>query len=384
MHGFSPEFQDWVTRARETDIVETARRLGARLKRQGREWAGPCPRCGGDSDKLSISPDKKVFVCGHVGGEGGDVIALAQHIKEIEFVAACEDLTGEPPPRGEPAERDPELERERRDERRDRDMERVDADLARRERKISVAESLWDRCIPILGTHADAYLRRRRIRLLPEQTLALRFCPALPFQGYRDAESDTEEELGIFPAMVAAITDPDGNIVGAHRTYLDPEQPAKLVPPGDRKRNKAKKVLGTAKGGAIWLGPPREVIAMGEGIETTLSWFALGQGPDEMTPVAGVSLGNMAGKPTAWLPHPTRAKRQIPNGEPDLDDVAVAFPSEVKQLILLGDGDSDAAWTCGMMMTALRRAQRTIPIVQMHMAPAGEDWSDVRMREVAA
>jgi phage/plasmid primase-like uncharacterized protein len=46
---------------------------------------GPCPRCGG-TDRFSINTKKQVFNCR--GSEGGDVIALVQHIDGCGFLDA--------------------------------------------------------------------------------------------------------------------------------------------------------------------------------------------------------------------------------------------------------------------------------------------------------
>lgn len=87
-------------------------------------------------------------------------------------------------------------------------------------------------------------------------------------------------ESGIYlPAMVAAIEDLDGRIVGVHRTYLKPDGTGKA----EVKPNKM--ALGRSRGCAVHLtaGAPEQVLC--EGIETGLSilqatglhvWAALG------------------------------------------------------------------------------------------------------------
>jgi hypothetical protein len=383
MADTSPEFEEWVQRAREVDISAVAQTLGVILKRQGTELVGPCPACGG-TDKFAVHPRKAVFNCGHQGGPGGDVIAMLMHAKGLTFVQACEDLTGEAPPRGTSPDRDPELERERRDERRDRDLAREEEERAIRSRKLSEAEQLWATRLPIFGTMADAYMRRRNIDLRLEQAEDLGFIPAHSYFGYRDGDANEQDELGQYPVMVAAIRDVERSVIGVHRTYLDARDPMKLVPPGDRKRNKAKKVFGTALGGAIWFGPPCACIALGEGIETVLSWYALARGPEEVTPVSSVSLGNMAGGSTGTLPHPKRASRTIPNGVPAAEKPGIILPHGARELILLGDGDSDRAWTLAMLMTAKNRFRAAGLSVQLDLAPADMDFNDVLARTLKA
>lgn len=383
MTAASPEFEAWIASARAADILAAATERGARLRRQGSEHVGPCPACGG-TDKFSVNPKKRVFNCGHQGGAGGDVIEMVRHITGCEFVAAVESLTGQSPPRGESRAIDPEVERERRDERRDRDAAREQEERHVRERKISASERLWEAGQPIAGTQADAYLRRRGITLLREQASDLRFIASLAYEGYRDEDDQEGGPLGSFPAMLAAIRDVDGHLIGVHRTYLAPDEPKKLVPPGDRSRNKAKKVLGNAKHGAIWLGPPNDVIALAEGIETALSWYALALGPDPITLVSAISLGNLAGSSLGTLPHPKLASRHIQDGRPDPEKPGVRLPGTVREIIVLGDGDSDAARTRSFLLTAGARFRAEGRTVAVCMAPPGKDFNDVLLEQGAA
>jgi hypothetical protein len=70
---------------------------------------------------------------------------------------------------------------------------------------------------PIPGTLAAAYLRNRGITLLRGATGSLRFHPRC--YDRLDEHSATET----WPATIAAVTDLDGKLTGAHRTWLDPE-----------------------------------------------------------------------------------------------------------------------------------------------------------------
>ena len=124
------------------------------------------------------------------------------------------------------------------------------------------ARRLWQRCRAIDGTHAEAYLRARAIHRC--RFSALRFHPAL---FYRDGGV-----VRRLPALVAAVTVDPGErpghaaIVGVHRTWLDPRQPAKAAVSFPRK------TLGRVHGHAVRFGDPAAgTLAVGEGIETVLS-----------------------------------------------------------------------------------------------------------------
>jgi len=113
---------------------------------------------------------------------------------------------------------------------------------------------------PVLGTLAAAYLHQRGIaRFGP----ALRYHPRVYFRG-----ADTGPDQPRYcPALLAKITDNQGNITGCARTYLDPNtgRIADLSSP--------KRILGQLHGNAVrfWSGSNPGDLIVGEGLENTLS-----------------------------------------------------------------------------------------------------------------
>lgn len=85
--------------------------------------------------------------------------------------------------------------------------------------------------------------------------------------------------------MIAAVTDLDGKITGAHRTWLlrDGSGKAPLDPP--------RKAMGELLGNAVRFGEVQDVMAAGEGIETILS---LRQALPKMPMVSALSAGHLA------------------------------------------------------------------------------------------
>lgn len=127
----------------------------------------------------------------------------------------------------------------------------------RRRRKAETREyvlRIWREARPLADTPAEVYLRGRRIREMPP---SLRFHPGL---------KHTDTGL-ILPAMVAAVQSPDRGIVGLHRTYLRADGTGKAPV------SKPRKVLGDYRGGAIRFAAAGSEMAIGEGIETTLSYM---------------------------------------------------------------------------------------------------------------
>lgn len=78
------------------------------------------------------------------------------------------------------------------------------------------AQRLFRMSQPLAGTLADSYLRKRGI-LRASLHPALRYHPSCY---YRDLVTGRTSS---FPALIAAVTDPDGTITGVHRTWLDPD-----------------------------------------------------------------------------------------------------------------------------------------------------------------
>ena len=66
--------------------------------------------------------------------------------------------------------------------------------------------------------------------------------------------------------MIAGVQGPDGQLTGVHRTYLRDDGEGKA----DVKPDKA--MLGPCTGGAVRFAKPQERLAVGEGIETCLSF----------------------------------------------------------------------------------------------------------------
>lgn len=254
-----------------------------------------------------------------------------------------------------------------------------------RERARTASERIFGAAVPLAGTHAEAYLAARHLPVVPRWTFDLRFVASLAYRGFPDENADDPVDLGAFPAMVAAIRDRDGKQIGLHRTYLDPARPAKVTPPGDARRNKAKKVMGDMLGGMILLSPPARSLVVGEGIETSQSWFALGLAGDEnMAVAAGITLGNMSGSSTGSSPHPVRDGATIPNGIPDMDRPGMLLPRHVEHVTLLGDGDSEPYMTRARLLVGARRFHRQGVGVSVCMAPDGKDFSNVLADESAS
>ncbi len=143
------------------------------------------------------------------------------------------------------------------------------------------ARRLFAASKPISGTLAETYLRKRGIT-------ALSNCSALRFHSrcfYRSDDARGAEARADWPALVAAITDLDGTMAGAHRTWLDPSGCTKAPVETPRR------AMGCLLGNAVRFGIARDVMAAGEGIETMLSLRSV---MPRMPMVAALSANHLA------------------------------------------------------------------------------------------
>lgn len=145
------------------------------------------------------------------------------------------------------------------------------------------ARRLFAMSRPIHGTLVEAYLRRRGITSL-HGTGSLRWHPRCYYRP--DEHSPTET----WPAMIAAVTNLDGRLTGAHRTWLDPTgfDPIRL---GKAPIDTPRRAMGDLLGHAVRFGVAGEVMAAGEGIETMLS---LRMALPNMSMVAALSAAHLA------------------------------------------------------------------------------------------
>lgn len=191
------------------------------------------------------------------------------------------------------------------------------------------ARRLIGRSKPILGTIVEAYLRERGIAHL-QGTETLRFHPRCYYRPDKHSPPET------WPAMIAAVTDLNGQITGAHRTWLDPSGRGKA--PIDTPR----RAMGALLGNAVRLGIGDNVMAAGEGIETVLSLRSVLL---DMPMLAALSAAHLA---------------------------AVLFPTALRRLYIARDNDPAGDWACNTLITRAR----TVGIDAIVLSPQRSDFND--------
>lgn len=278
-----------------------ARALGGR--RSGKSWAARCPAHDDREPSLSICDSKgKVLVYCHAGCSQRDVIAA--------LVA-----------RGLWTETGKFAGRHARKQQ-NHLPEKPGTDALKRS---EAAHAIWRASQEVAGSLVEIYLRSRRVNLVTSTSLRSHY-------GLKHPSG------GVWPVMVALVTrGTDDAPQGIHRTFLAQDGSGKA--PVDPQ----KMMLGPCRGGAVRLAEPRDVLMVGEGIETCLA--------------AMQATGH-----AAWAALSTSGM------------VALDLPESVRDVIVLADGDDPgeaAAHGCALRW---KREGRRVRIAR---PPQGQDFNDM-------
>ena len=210
-------------------------------RRVGAEWTcGDLSGGAGQSLKVSLRGEKSglwSYFAEGIGGAALDLVAAIRGRGRAEALRWAREWLGRAPTLT--ATRSP--------------SQASTRDSASADRRLGAARRLWDEAKPIGGSPAETYLARRGLALAARPA-DLRFA--------RACRHPTGAE---WPAMVAAVRDATGCLVGIHRTYLteDGSGHAPIAP--------ARAALGPIRGGGVQLGALSKEVVVAEGIESALA-----------------------------------------------------------------------------------------------------------------
>jgi len=192
-----------------------------------------------------------------------------------------------------------------------------------------IALRIWSKAKAVSrGSPVGRYLRSRGIECpIPN---CIRQCKSL---AHRSGTS--------FPALVAAVRDVHGKIIGIHRIFLAPGGTAKALV------KDPKMALGPISGGTVRLAEAESKVAICEGIETGMSVMAAC--PDLPVWVALSSSGMKA----------------------------VQLPENITEVLLLADGDEPGKKAARETAKRLTREGKTVRIAR---PPEGKDFNDLLNR----
>lgn len=272
---------------------------------------GPCPMCGGkDRFRYDDKDGRGSFICNQCGaGDGYKLLQLLhgwgfrQTREEVERVVGIN-----PDPVVVPVQQDDEA------------------------RKVAAMYRVWTESDAVeKGDPVWKYLHRRLgLELIPA---CLRYHQAL---AYRHDDGDISHH----PAMVAAVSYPNGKGATLHRTYLTSDGHKANVPAA--KKLMPGKPLQTT---SIKLGGYSDVLGIAEGIETALAasrrfgipvWSCVSSGLLE-----------------AW-----------------------EAPTDVRRIVVCGDNDSKFAGQAAAFRIAHKLACKGLEVEVRIPDVAGKDWAD--------
>lgn len=198
--------------------------------------------------------------------------------------------------------------------------------------------TLWNSAAPLTSSNpVSRYLINRGLTV--PDTGVLRFHTGLDY--WHDGQC-----IGQFPAMLAAVTSPIGELVTIHRTYLTPDGGKAPVPTVKKLCSPA----GVMGGASIKIGTPatrsdgRLGIGIAEGIETALAAAILFGVPVW----AGVSAHGLA----SFTP-----------------------PPSIRNVYVFGDNDVSQTGQKAATQLAERLTRKGLT-VRIHTPPATGDWHD--------
>jgi putative DNA primase/helicase len=197
-------------------------------------------------------------------------------------------------------------------------------------KRTASALAIWNATMPSEGTLVESYLAARGLHhSLPS---ALRFHAGLK-----------HPSGGTWPAMVALVTRGVDDVpLAIHRTFLARDGSSKA--PVDR----PKRMLGPCRGGAVRLAPARDVLMVGEGIETSLA------------AMQARGLPAWAALSASFL-------------------LTLDLPQEVKDVIVLADGDEVGEAAARKAALRWTRERRRVRIAR---PTKGMDFNDMLMGRV--
>lgn len=392
----------FIENARAISIADGAQRLGLKFRASGNEHPQPCPACGG-TDTFAFNTQKGKWNCRQGGIGGNDAIGMAAHIRGLNprsrdgLLEACSLLTGEPIPEG--GERESDNDRQARLARLDAQRRKNEEEQARqnaqqvdfREKERNKARGIYSRAVNLVsaGQPEGRFYLMARGAGVTEATW-LRVSPSVPYW-------HGDEVIHDGPAMVAPFVCPDMTVIGCHITWIAldcrPKCRPEIVDPQSGEFLPSKKMRGSKKGGLIPIAGSPDALRWvgGEGIENVAAVGRAEGFRDDTFYFAAGDLGNLAGpaEPASRFAHPTLKKADskarlrpvmiagpVPRADQASDD-AFWMPDHVRDVILLGDGDSERIMTAAAMARAKARIMRDGRRVAIAWPPAGIDFSEM-------
>lgn len=311
----SPDYRRAADEARERYDLSAIVGRRTKLRRAGRELVGLCPFHSERTPSLHVNDATGLYHCFGCGA-GGDAIRFVMETEGVGFTDALRWLGAAGLPPVDPAQR----------------AKAAAEDAAARAEAIAEAAAVWDAASPAAGTPAEVYARSRGIVGTLPPSIRFARTPA-----WRDRE--TGEVGPDLPAMVGAIVDGTGDLIGVQRIFLSDGGKAKA------RMKRPKLTLGRVLGGALRLGPVAADVIVCEG------------------PEDGLTLAQELPGSSVWV---TLGTAMMP---------AVQYPPEVRSIVLAGD--NNAAGRAAVEQAALALTNAGYAVRTMYPADGFADFNDM-------
>ena len=307
-----------------------------------------CPGCGGkDRFRFDDKEGNGTFVCSQGGGEllAGDGFMLLEHVHgwtRAESFHAVRDALGmgktlSASPVFPGATQKPKV---------------AELPKMNHRKELSRVKEMWNQAIPIQGTPAETYLASRGILTdsIPRDA-NLRFHRWLTQYAPDGKGGFTVLHEG--PAMVALITNVHEEILGIHKTFIQPDGSGKAHIPGGNAKF-LKKCVEKLNGGAVRIhapDPQSGMIGIGEGIETSLAMHTLVRRKGGILPVMAALNTSLL---TDWVP-----------------------PVSAKNIAILADNDKAGLEAAAKLKARLQQYRPDAATDILTPPQPGTDWNDV-------
>ncbi|WP_321504066.1 CHC2 zinc finger domain-containing protein [Breoghania sp.] len=385
----------------------------AKTNAQAGDFWACCPFHSEKTPSFHCDNKRGTYKCFGCGASGDGIEYLMQR-HGLSFVEAVESLGG----KRDAPELSPQEKAAQEAARKAKADEDARADNVYRARELRRAREIWTAGRTFAGSPGETIYWRGRGLWAPgrpgERSAvypSLRFAEDLPY--YAPARGKGEKPRLVYsgPAVLAAIVGPaDGDDLrfqGVHITWFDPDhagEKVRLTDPATGEGLPAKKIRGSKARGWILLRDPRRVgigigrLRIGEGVETVRSYWQAeeavrGAGEIDATAYAtSIDLQSMGGRAIETVAHPDLMKEtasgrvmkvRVPGPVPDMtSDRALVPPDSIREILMLGDGDSDPFTARQVHARAAARWARPWRRIGSVWAPEGEDFND-RLKERA-
>ncbi|MDD2749155.1 MAG: toprim domain-containing protein [Acidithiobacillus sp.] len=219
-------------------------------------------------------------------------------------------------------------------------------------KELSKVKKMWDQAVPIKGTIAETYLNSRGIL-----TDSIPVDADLRFHRWlTQYQSDGKGGFNVLhegPAMVALVTNVHEEILGIHKTFIQPDGSGKANVPGGNCKF-LKKCAEQLNGGSVRIhrpDPQSGMIGIGEGIESALAMHTITRQKGGILPVMAALNAVLLAD---WVP-----------------------PTSARQIAILADNDQTGLNAAQKLQARLHQYRPDAATDILTPPQPGMDWNNV-------